>query len=106
MKQFALLVGIDLYQSNGFKKREGNDVVSLTRLHKCINDVQTVKEFSQSKSQLDDTCELTSSSLATNSDISKEPQDRYHTFDNIKKYSDKVKEDARLHPRTKDDDGS
>ena len=94
-KRFALLVGIDLYQCDGSRKRVGGEPVSLKSLHGCVNDVQALKDFLRSKFQVDDPWDLTSSSFATDSDMSKTPQDRWPTFDNIKRYFNKVKDEAR-----------
>ncbi|KAI4285972.1 MAG: hypothetical protein L6R38_000265 [Xanthoria sp. 2 TBL-2021] len=94
-KRFALLVGIDLYQCDGSRKRVGGEPVSLKSLHGCVNDVQAMKHFLGNNFQVDDLCDLTSSSFATDSDISKTTQDRWPSFDNIKRYFNKVKDEAR-----------
>ncbi len=88
----VLLVGIDLYQCDGSRKREEGEPVSLKNPHECVNDVQANKDIIRSRLQRDDSWVLTSSAY---SDISKEPQDRWPTFDNINKYFDKIKEEAR-----------
>lgn len=94
-KRFALLAGIDLYQCDESRRTEKGEPISLGNLHGCVNDVQAIKEFLRSKFQLDDPCVLTSSPSPTDVKISKEPQDCWPTFDNIKRQFDKVIEKAR-----------
>lgn len=94
-KRLALLVGIDLYHCDGSRRKDKGEPISLKNLHGCVNDVQVIKEFLRSRFQLDDPCVLTSSPSPTNVKISNEPQDRWPTFDNIKRQFDRVKEETR-----------
>lgn len=93
-KRFALLAGIDMYHCDESRRTEKGEPFSLKNLHGCVNDVQGIKEFLRSRFQLDDPCVLTSSPSPTDGKIPEEPQDRWPTFENIKRQFDKVKEEA------------
>ncbi|KAK4078310.1 uncharacterized protein Triagg1_3326 [Trichoderma aggressivum f. europaeum] len=81
-KKFALLVGIDLYLSDG--SRKGSD--NLHHLRGCTNDVKAINEFLNDKYKFDEITTLTSSfpDSDTNNTAPIESSDHLPTFVNIK----------------------
>lgn len=91
-KRYALLVGIDLYRSDGSRKHENGQFVSLNWLRGCVNDVNSVKQFLQGGYRLAYLSILSSTATGPFDQYAKphEPLDCLPTFDNIKREFDAI----------------
>jgi hypothetical protein len=96
-KQYALLVGIDMYLNDGSRKNEKNGRLSFSRLCGCVNDVHAIEEYLQREFRLDDSRVLTASSpsVMTHDAVPLEPPSMWPTFHNIKREFDSIYELAR-----------
>jgi hypothetical protein len=93
-KRFALLVGIDLYLSDGSRKHQNGNPLYLCDLQGCVNDVQEIKKFLRDEFHLEEPRILTSSVPSSIASHPEEPPDRWPTFDNIKREFDTIFEQA------------
>lgn len=91
-KKFALLVGIDLYLSDGSRKGSSHQELSLHHLRGCTNDVKAINEFLNENYIFNEITMLTSSfpDSDINSTAPIEAPDRLPTFINIKAKFDDI----------------
>ncbi|RYP68864.1 hypothetical protein DL770_008370 [Monosporascus sp. CRB-9-2] len=93
-KRLALLVGIDLYLSDGARKTGSGITLSAGNLRGCVNDVATIEDCLQKYFPFDELRLLTSSVSAADPEQPRETEGRWPTFYNIKKEFDEVYEHA------------
>lgn len=97
-KRFALLVGVNFYldRSQGAQPRRTDDgnLVNLSNLRGCVNDVTAVRELLLTCFQLDELRVLTSSLSSRDCTVPKEPEELWPTFYNIRREFENVERTA------------
>ncbi|KAK8016100.1 hypothetical protein PG993_014289 [Apiospora rasikravindrae] len=95
--KYALLVGVDLYITDGLRKHPDGKLVSLPSLQGAMNDVREIQTILRDQFDFDEHefTVLTSSPSSSDSCVPHEPEDKRPTHANIKGAFEEIHEKAK-----------
>jgi len=92
-RRYALLVGVNFYQSDGSRKDRFGNTLPVQHLKGCVNDMERVREFITSNFHMTQLWTLSSSSH--DGRVPDEGSEKLPTYTNVQKHIELVRESAK-----------